>query len=533
MSHKLLHEYENHFMIQHPDGSTFPVAKKGLGSSAIEKIRNYGRVVKLNQGGDVPEVNSNSIDPKVDFEKNLLPSLQNNQTPANPSFDSSAFAKSSPPLGETQASGAPIPSPAPTPAPPAMDSAPVSAPPVATAPVATKSNVQTASYSPDQNSEPTGSVETGIKSGPLTSPNDPLNAFPGYKESMAGIQGNADIISKAGKKAASVQQNLIDQEKKIHKESKTQLDGINSKITEVQNNVLNGKIDPNRVWSNMGTGNKVMAAIAIALGGASAGLTGKSNPALDVINNAIDKDIEAQKSDLGRQNNLLSSYMSQYHNLAMAENAAKLHLATVASAQMQKIAAQTGSQNAINQANMQAGQMRAQYAPIMQRQAIMSSLMSQKGNLQPEIAAKAVQYVVPEKQQDQAYKEIDRVTAATKARDAINTYFGSSNDQNSLISRVTQHGGFEPADLKALEANVMPVIKDLEGRVNEREMEVLKGLYPSMGDKPATIQTKLRGLNSFINAKSQSSLLEANNIFLNKGRYTEQGKNKFSEGAPQ
>jgi len=50
-------------------------------------------------------------------------------------------------------------------------------------------------------------------------------------------------------------------------------------------------------WEDQSTGDKVLAAIAIGLGGLGAGMTGKGgNGALDVINNAITRDSERQKS---------------------------------------------------------------------------------------------------------------------------------------------------------------------------------------------------------------------------------------------
>jgi hypothetical protein len=56
-------------------------------------------------------------------------------------------------------------------------------------------------------------------------------------------------------------------------------------------------IDPNRFYHNMSTGNKILAGIGMVLGGVGSGFTGQPNPALEMMKQAIDRDIEAQKSD--------------------------------------------------------------------------------------------------------------------------------------------------------------------------------------------------------------------------------------------
>ncbi len=59
-------------------------------------------------------------------------------------------------------------------------------------------------------------------------------------------------------------------------------------------------VDPDRYWKKQGTAKNIMAAIAVGLGSFASGLTGGAtgNPALTLINAAIEHDIEAQKSDI-------------------------------------------------------------------------------------------------------------------------------------------------------------------------------------------------------------------------------------------
>ena len=149
------------------------------------------------------------------------------------------------------------------------------------------------------------------------------------------------------------------------------------------------------------------------------------------------------------------------------------------------------------------------------------------------VLSHAVTLIVPKEQQPEAFKELNRVQAAVKARDSINQFFGSANDKNTIMGRI-MHGGAEPADMSALQANIMPVIKDLEGRVNEQEIEILHKLSPAPGDGAGKVKTKLDGLNKFISAKAESSMLQGYGLMpRGNGLYNEQGKKNFNEGAPR
>lgn len=538
--YKLLGDYKNHYMVQHPDGSSFPVAKKGISKTLQDKIKSFGgqpEPLKLYAGTTTgPLQASDAVPDSTPVDINLTnPSVQDK--PMDPSIvTGTATTQDQPSPGS-----APFGMGATYFGPDVPMSADISSPMAQLAsngPLPTPANLspEVSNQSPPQSTQPSlpqSKTDTTPKApDPSAPPSDPYSAVPGYKEQAGAVAGMGKANSDYQKNAAQI----FDQQAKdlanVHEQYQTQLKGVDDKIQDISNDVMNGSVDPNRVWNNMGTGNKIGAAIAIALGGLASGATGKSNAAVDVLNKTIDNDIDSQKLDMNKKNTLLGHYMQQYNNLEQAETATKMHLTAIAGAQVQKLAAMNGSQQAMLQAQMLNGQLKAQAAPTLQHMAAMQALSS-AGPLDPAVAAQAVSLIVPKDQQAKAYDEINRVGSAVKAKDAINNFFGSANDQNSVMGRVMNHGGFEPADMKALEANVMPVIKDLEGRVNEREMDVLKGLYPAMGDSTKTIQTKLAGLNNFLNTKSQSALLDGNRIKIKGGVYNSQGQNRFNEQAAQ
>jgi hypothetical protein len=59
---------------------------------------------------------------------------------------------------------------------------------------------------------------------------------------------------------------------------------------------VNTTIDPNKFWASKVTGSRLLAALGAAMGGFGAALTGGPNYALEIINKAVNDDIDAQKS---------------------------------------------------------------------------------------------------------------------------------------------------------------------------------------------------------------------------------------------
>ena len=93
----------------------------------------------------------------------------------------------------------------------------------------------------------------------------------------------------------------------------------------------NAELDTGRIWKKKGTGSRILAAIAAGLGAYASAMSGTKNFALDIINNAISDDIEAQKTEIAlkggvitEQRNLLSDLRRKGMSDNEAENAARV-----------------------------------------------------------------------------------------------------------------------------------------------------------------------------------------------------------------
>ena len=110
-----------------------------------------------------------------------------------------------------------------------------------------------------------------------------------------------------------------------------------------------------------------MASVAVALGAMGSTITGGKNDALDVIQSQINRDIDAQKSELGQRNNLLSFNLNRLGNLQAAEQATRLQQLSVVQAQLQAAAAKSGNKLAMANLNKQMADKMMQFDPMKQQ----------------------------------------------------------------------------------------------------------------------------------------------------------------------
>jgi hypothetical protein len=107
---------------------------------------------------------------------------------------------------------------------------------------------------------------------------------------------------------------------------------LNDAIREAQEDSAKVKLDPKRYFNNMGTWNKIVAAIGAAASVAYQARTGKDgpNPMVEAIMNAVDKDLDLQKVEMQQKRDKisdlrgsLSSYMETVGDERTARNLAR------------------------------------------------------------------------------------------------------------------------------------------------------------------------------------------------------------------
>ncbi len=198
---------------------------------------------------------------------------------------------------------------------------------------------------------------------------DPYANVPGYAENLKGIQAQAGVKNEYGQEIQSALNShtahMAEQQWKYEGERKR----IDDEQSVLQKKLQNGEVDPRRYFKNMNTGQRIASAIGLILGGIGSGLGHTPNMAAEMMNKAVDNDIEAQKMDLGKTNSLLNLNLQKYHNLNTAEAATRLQYNTVLQTQLQAAQnkattnlAQAGLQMQLGQLKMQAEQYKQQMA---------------------------------------------------------------------------------------------------------------------------------------------------------------------------
>lgn len=120
-----------------------------------------------------------------------------------------------------------------------------------------------------------------------------------------GLAAQAQIQADQDAYAAAGQQKLADADAKLTAEADE-----NAKLIQ----------DPNRYWHNLSTAGKIGSGVAVMLGALGAGLTHGPNMALQSMEDAINKDIDAQKENIHQKNQSLATHQRMHADRRAAFN---------------------------------------------------------------------------------------------------------------------------------------------------------------------------------------------------------------------
>jgi len=206
---------------------------------------------------------------------------------------------------------------------------------------------------------------------------DPLKQ---YKDIMgqqtSAVRGLADIQGKIATEQEVALEDYNQELKKRQQEYETQKSILEEDHQDLVNKVSAAQIDPNRMWTKMSEGNKALAGIGMALGAFGSALTGQQNTAANIIQKAIDNDIEAQRLNLGKQQNLLTANMQRYRDIGTAEAATRVQMGAMLQGQIQQIASKYGGDQAKLNAQMLTSQIQSQMVPLQQQ--VLNSMVQSK-----------------------------------------------------------------------------------------------------------------------------------------------------------
>lgn len=123
-------------------------------------------------------------------------------------------------------------------------------------------------------------------------------------------------------------------------------------------------LDPDRFWASRSTGQRISALVSITLGGFLQGVRGGPNPGMDIINNAIERDLRAQefayhatRDTAAAKQTAFSMAMQKYQNVDAARAAARASALDAVQAQMGQEAALWKGTDSANHASIAMAQL--------------------------------------------------------------------------------------------------------------------------------------------------------------------------------
>lgn len=332
-------------------------------------------------------------------------------------------------------------------------------------------------------------------------------------------------------KAYENQQKAIQSQMDSYKAGREALDAEHKQLFQ---DVSNTKIDPNRIWHDASTGQKVAASIGMILGGMGAGLTGGPNQALGVIQALQNRDLEAQKMDLGKKESLLSRNLQKYHNLDMAMNATMLQQNAMTQGLVASAAARSNSAQARAQAQITNAQLENQAIPMRYDLSIKHQLMNQinqggSGNNSDAVNSAKVRVFVPQSEQPKAFESLGKVKANIHLQKRALEAFDRAAEEFKGV------GGLNPQAYKRVASSIDPLAaimaKGEAGRFTEQDYPIFRGQFPKATDTEETLSQKRKDLSELISGgrMEHEQLLEGYNIRPT-NLYQESGQKNIQEG---
>lgn len=157
----------------------------------------------------------------------------------------------------------------------------------------------------------------------------------GQSIDTAAAKGQLELKQQAERNA----QDILDRQNATVAEMKAHTDAFDKWNRE-------NPADSNRYWNSMTSDQKTGTAIGLFLGG----LGGSNNPAMDYLNKQIDRDIDSQKQNAARQNNVYAAYQHLYQDENVSTALTKVSLNDKLVSQAEQMAATLGTPQAAKNA---------------------------------------------------------------------------------------------------------------------------------------------------------------------------------------
>lgn len=195
---------------------------------------------------------------------------------------------------------------------------------------------------------------------------------------------NVGIQSEEAKLAAERAKGTIQGIKEIQDQHAANVAEVQKPVQDFAEHIATKPADADRYLNNMSGGKKIRTAIGLFLGGLSVPFGGQ-NTTLDMLNKAIDRDVEEQKRETGNKQTLFNAYFHLYGNKELAANAAKQSLMDIVAQRANIDAARLRTPTALNNNKiLQATAAQSKNDLSLKNGAILGNTKGQEGQTKPQ-----------------------------------------------------------------------------------------------------------------------------------------------------
>lgn len=321
-------------------------------------------------------------------------------------------------------------------------------------------------------------------------------------------QAVKDIQADEAKKEAAVYGETIKNLQDLGTRMSDEKLRLRKHIDDVNKAISDNQIDPSRYMSNMSTMGRISTAVGLILGGIGAGMTQGQNLAYKALESAIDRDVDAQKLELNKKNNLLTAYYKMYGDLEQAESATKAQLMSIAQLKANQYAAQSRSAQAVEQNKLFQAQVASKQEQLMNQQAQVAadkqlSEMTKVPTAPKPTAEQVFEYInrknATEKQKNEGIEAYDEYA---KANESIETLKALMNDQAKLSKLSAFKNPYDRAQLlSTYMVALAPIVKSVTGesRLSNEEFQLF--VKPLLSTPFTDPQTLTKQINVLIQSK--------------------------------
>lgn len=350
----------------------------------------------------------------------------------------------------------------------------------------------------------------------------------GLNEKAKGIEEQAKAEGNEGdQKFTAIGQGLL-QNQDLLRDYSNARDTLQKDIETSRQEYANGKIDPSRYVNNMSTGSKIATAIGLALSGLGAGGSGQQNLAAQYLNKQIENDVDAQKADLGKKENLLNF---NYKKLGDLQNATQFTLANnreAVAAHIDQIAAQSQDPLAKARAEQLAGALRMESAPTigeMARRQTLINANAKNGSRDPgsaggsaSIPAETQVQLLPEKEREKAAEAVADLDEAIKARDRSGTDFDAVASVKNKFDPRNWGDLLSGQKTNQLNVDTLKLAKAAVGRANpETIKQTQEQIKPNSFDDANDVKTRRAQIIDLGNDAVEKALTKVRGFGINPG----------------